>query len=520
MLPLLALTACVASVDSGAEPCEPIAQDQSAFSAEICDGIDNDGDFLIDEDAADTLNGGACAPKITKSLYDNHEYLFVDKEFTWDTANAVCQGQGFGLIKVDDASENSYMTSFLVSPLRAWMGLSDQAAEGTWTWSDGSLPGYSNWIQGQPVNDLGSEDCAIHYHTSGQWAAVNCAAKYRSMCELADPISWTLFQGVSVNGTQLTKISGMSWDAGAASTTTITGDGFVQFSTLENDQPKMVGLNALAAGENPGLKNFNQIDFAIVLGSDGSVRISENASYLSPTTLLGNYVPGDVFRVEVFNGKVRYLRNGALMYSSTKPIAGALRVDANLGGSGGATVSNVRFAACAVGDTQCIKPGLWTDASGVLARGDIVQAYGWTRSVSSIQEVTGNASIEFSTPDVQPLTGYTQYKHAGLREKSINGQSISNIRYGIRFARVNGVPKAIAWLNGNEAWACGGTRYQDYVEGDLFRFDIQGTTVTYFKNNTAFCTLTNQPALSAPHVLDLHFDHEHTRFENLSIVQQ
>lgn len=98
------LAGCIAEAGPEIPLEEGIGEAKSAFSVEICDGIDNDGDFLMAEDPNDSENGGACKPKINKSVHDNHEYLFVDREFAWDTAHAVCKGRGFDLAKIDNAA--------------------------------------------------------------------------------------------------------------------------------------------------------------------------------------------------------------------------------------------------------------------------------------------------------------------------------------------------------------------------------------------------------------------------------
>lgn len=56
-----------------------------------------------------------------------------------------------------------------------WIGYSDQAVEGSWVWSDRTLPAsFPNWDQGQPDNYKGNQDCAVMWKDAGKWDDASC----------------------------------------------------------------------------------------------------------------------------------------------------------------------------------------------------------------------------------------------------------------------------------------------------------------------------------------------------------
>ena len=119
-------------------------------------------------------------------------------------------------------------------------------------------------------------------------------------------VSWTDRVGVTVNSTNgLTKRLDTSagWNAGAVSTQRLTGDGYVEFSTDENDTGKVCGLSAISTGQN-----FTEINYAISLGAANQARIYENG--VQKGIFAGGYAPGDRYRVSVEGPVVKYYKNG------------------------------------------------------------------------------------------------------------------------------------------------------------------------------------------------------------------
>jgi hypothetical protein len=128
----------------------------------------------------------------------------------------------------------------------------------------------------------------------------------------------------------LAKTSGCDGCAATAiSQQTITsGSGYLEFVASEVGKTRWTGLM-----QSQKTISRANLDFAIVLGTEASVY--EQGRYKTEVPLR----TGDVFRIAVGGGQVKYYKNGALFYTSSLPpgfplVAGAF-ID-NLGG----TVSN------------------------------------------------------------------------------------------------------------------------------------------------------------------------------------
>jgi hypothetical protein len=137
-------------------------------------------------------------------------------------------------------------------------------------------------------------------------------------------VVWTNAVNCTVNGNNLKKVSGYgdTSDAGARSQQVLaSGNGYVEFTSSENNTTKFVGFARNANGTQ-----FEGIDFSIKLTDYGVAEVRESNVYKSEVTYRG----GDVFRVAVEGGAVKYYKNGQVFYTSSKAPSYPLIVDASL----------------------------------------------------------------------------------------------------------------------------------------------------------------------------------------------
>ncbi|MBI4611879.1 MAG: hypothetical protein HY726_23050 [Candidatus Rokubacteria bacterium] len=126
----------------------------------------------------------------------------------------------------------------------------------------------------------------------------------------AENVVWTSLVNATASGNSLQKTSGCDGcpDAGATSQQLITaGDGYVEFTASETSALRFAGLST----SNPGT-SAAEIKFAIRLQS-GVAEVHESGLYRAGTW----FATGDVFRVALESGVVKYYQNGRLLYTST-----------------------------------------------------------------------------------------------------------------------------------------------------------------------------------------------------------
>src|SRR5262245_26794314 len=152
-------------------------------------------------------------------------------------------------------------------------------------------------------------------------------------------VNWTDLTNAEIRGTSVEKTRGCDGcnDAGATSLQEIQSDGgYVEFRVPEDWTYLVAGLASKTRG--PGVAD---IEFGIRLNGNGSADIVESGRYVGGDT---DYQAGDTFRIEVMNGRVRYLRNGGVMTTSRRRPTLPLAFDVGLG-SLGASVANAQISA-------------------------------------------------------------------------------------------------------------------------------------------------------------------------------
>jgi hypothetical protein len=289
------------------------------------------------------------------------------------------------------------------------------------------------------------------------------------------PADWTAVVNATVTGSTLQKTAGCEGclDSGAISVNTIaSGDGYVQFTpSFEKRLTAGLGTNRT---NSTGLAEIN---FAFSIWPDRTWDIRENNTYITG----GTHTLGDVFKVAIENGVVKYYRNGGLVYTSTVAPTYPIGLDVCILSMSG-TVSNPSVFSSG-GGGPITSDVMWINAVNATPYDSTLQkTSGCTEcddggGISQQTIVSGDGSIEF-TPSFQHRF------YAGLGTDRSASTSRALINYAFTF-----------WLDPtwdireNDSYKTGGS----YVSGDVFKIAIQGGVVKYYKNGGLVYTSTVAP---------------------------
>ena len=124
-----------------------------------------------------TFTIGDGTPQIidTQVNPNNGKTYHLLSDSSWTAAQTAAIALGGNLVTIDDAIENDWVATTFGQPgvedRQIWIGMTDQAQEGTWVWIDGSPVGYTNWAANEPNDGAGGEDYGmIDYHSAtGEW---------------------------------------------------------------------------------------------------------------------------------------------------------------------------------------------------------------------------------------------------------------------------------------------------------------------------------------------------------------
>lgn len=136
----------------------------------------------------------------------------------------------------------------------------------------------------------------------------------------AEPIVWINQVNCVVTGTTLKKTRGRddSADAGASARQKLNaGDGYLEFTALETDKERYIGLSAAPTGLEAETMDFS-LHLTTHAGRDGAVaEVREWGRYKAETS----YAAKTVFRIVVAKDVVSYFKNDEEFYvSKTKPL--------------------------------------------------------------------------------------------------------------------------------------------------------------------------------------------------------
>ncbi len=122
--------------------------------------------------------------------FNGHSYCVFNLSAGWDGAWAeakkYCESVGGHLATITSKEENEYVYQFMKDSgfNDAFFGFTDEEEEGVWKWVTGEPVSYTNWKEGEPNDDVGSEDYAMFYHNyADQWNDWNFGKVTAFICE-------------------------------------------------------------------------------------------------------------------------------------------------------------------------------------------------------------------------------------------------------------------------------------------------------------------------------------------------
>ena len=118
------------------------------------------------------------------SPVNGHWYRRTGIVASWDAAEAMAQTWGGHLATIRSAAEDQWLMG-LYSPDNYWIGFNDAAVEGSWVWSSGETPSYTNWAPGEPNNTGGEDYCEVDpVNFGGSWNDVGASTTYFGVVEV------------------------------------------------------------------------------------------------------------------------------------------------------------------------------------------------------------------------------------------------------------------------------------------------------------------------------------------------
>jgi hypothetical protein len=190
--------------DSGQSDCVP--------SAEVCNGLDDDCDTIVDPP-------GTCSDGCQAFVIDARSYMFCTEAVAQGVARQRCADAEMNLTWIETPEENDALVLALAGlgvatgddGLLVQIGASDSDEEQAWFWventvvvaggfqfwqgagaDDGGEPvdgAYQNWGDGEPNDDNDGEDCAVlsvlgdANRDPGQWDDRSCDTGAAFVCE-------------------------------------------------------------------------------------------------------------------------------------------------------------------------------------------------------------------------------------------------------------------------------------------------------------------------------------------------
>ncbi len=179
--PEMAMETCegVAGFVEDNTDCDDTLDTVNPGAPELCDGIDNNCNGVLDEFSLENAACDAC----TLTARGVSVYWFCEGPVNRFAGREFCLDRGADLTSITDLPEDSFVRDNVAGPRDWFIGLEDLAQEGDYVWSDGSDATYFAWAFGEP-NNVDNENCVeLALEDDWAWNDTNCENEQAFVCE-------------------------------------------------------------------------------------------------------------------------------------------------------------------------------------------------------------------------------------------------------------------------------------------------------------------------------------------------
>ncbi|XP_052061897.1 protein crumbs homolog 1-like [Mytilus californianus] len=122
------------------------------------------------------------------TLYDGKYYMFVENAINWNNAQQDCLSRGGRLAEVYSQNVGAWLRRQASRRGGSgwWVGASDLAQEGVWTWTSGNQVEYTDWAYREPNNGgwKTNQDCLqLWKEKSYRWDDLRCSDFRNYICQ-------------------------------------------------------------------------------------------------------------------------------------------------------------------------------------------------------------------------------------------------------------------------------------------------------------------------------------------------
>lgn len=103
--------------------------------------------------------------------FGSSTYMLGTAGLTWHEAVAEAEALGGRLLEINSDAENEFIAETFFRDNPIWLGLTDEAVEGTFVTTDGSAPDYTNWMPDFETNRDANHNYVTMTNEIGEWRA-------------------------------------------------------------------------------------------------------------------------------------------------------------------------------------------------------------------------------------------------------------------------------------------------------------------------------------------------------------